>query len=108
MLCARVMRGTSSSANSVAPVAAIFAVSAVAVSGSRKPIRTCPGRSRARSLLTVSGVGAEGAGLRDDLGFLKYFSPGSNRDAAAGIIVIRESGFEPGGDSSDDFESCLF
>ena len=109
MLCARVMRGTSSSANSVAPVAAILAFSAVAVSGSPMPIKTWPGRRSSRSSWpSFDRVSAEGASLGDDLSFLEDLGPGGKGDTSAGIVVVRESGFKAGGKLGNDFESCFF
>ena len=65
------------------------------------------GTEQRKIVLTVDGVGAEGAGLSDDLSFLENFRPGSEGDTAAGVIVICEAGLESGGIFSDDFEACL-
>jgi hypothetical protein len=49
MLCARLMRGTSSSENAVTPRAARASTTAPCVAGCRKLIVTAPSRSKATS-----------------------------------------------------------
>ncbi len=69
MLCARVIRGTSSMAKKDTPVAASSAHSRTAVSGSPNPIETWPGRSSDRSDAAQLGIGAETSHLGDDIRF---------------------------------------
>jgi hypothetical protein len=56
MLCARVMRGISSTAKALTPVAAISCTVRGEARGRRKPMSVCPGRSSGRSAAPVRSL----------------------------------------------------
>ena len=92
MLCARVMRGINSMANSVAPRSASRSTAAGFPSGSNGATITRASRINSRSALPGLWIGAEAANLQQHIGRLKQFATvRDNLGAGLAKRIVREA-----------------
>ena len=95
MLCARVMRGSSSRAKSVTPRAAISPAACGLPSGSHRPMTTCPARSRGRSARPACRIGPGGADLEEHVGGEDFVAAGHDFRPLGHVLLVGKPAARP-------------
>ena len=109
MLCARVVRGISSTEKEVAPVAAIFLDGLHVAERPQEADQDLAPPQQRKIGLAGHVVGAVTQHLKNDVGRAKYLGAlGHDLGALGDVVGIRVAGFDAGAGFNDDFQSGFF